>query len=191
MHKLCKNKPIVWSARSEFMRLACFHLTASTKCARRAHLELVSLACVHPTASSKCARRAHLELVSLACVHHCHICCPNPSSEYAWNRILDKSRHTLKMSRDCPEILDTFWEVVKDHRFVVLMQKSSDFFQYNHDSMLFRVSRLFYNLDWEINGKKCTCLMMQSDFIFQKMSRNMAKMKMCELYRHEKVKKYG
>ena len=91
----------------------------------------------------------------------------------------------------CPEILDTFWEVVKDHRFVVLMQKSSDFFQYNHDSMLFRVSRLFYNLDWEINGKKCTCLMMQSDFIFQKMSRNMAKMKMCELYRHKKFKEYG
>ena len=54
------------------MRFACFHSTASSKCARRAHLELVSLACVHPTASSKWARRAHLELVSLACVHHCH-----------------------------------------------------------------------------------------------------------------------
>ena len=100
------------------------------------------------------------------------------------SRILDKFRHTLKMSR----ILDTFWEVVKDHRFVVLMQKSSDFFQYNYDLVTFSVSQLFYNLDWEINGEKCTCLTMQSDFIVQKMSRNMAKMKMCELYRHEKVK---
>ena len=35
------------------MRLACVYSTASTKCARRAHLVLVSLACVHPTASSK------------------------------------------------------------------------------------------------------------------------------------------
>ena len=78
-----KNWQIVWSAHSEFMRLAC-HSTASSKIARRSHLKLVSLACVHPTASSKWAGRAHLELVSLARVHHCHICCPNPSSEYAW-----------------------------------------------------------------------------------------------------------
>ena len=45
--------------------------------------------------------------------------------------------------------------------------------------------------EWEINGKKCTCLTMQSDFIVQKISRNMAKMNMCELHRHEKVKEYG
>ena len=48
-----------------------------------------------------------------------------------------------------------------------------------------------YNLDWKINGEKCTCLTMQSDFIVQKISRNMAKMNMCELHRHEKVKEYG
>ena len=70
-------------AHLELVSPACVHPTASSKWARRAHLELVSLACVHPTASSKWARRAHLELVSLACVHHCHLCCPNSSSKCA------------------------------------------------------------------------------------------------------------
>ena len=42
-----------------------------------------------------------------------------------------------------------------------------------------------------LTGEKCTCVTMQSDFIVQKMSRNMAKMKMCGLYRPEKIQKYG
>ena len=44
-----------------------------------------------PIQSQPCVR-SHLELVSLACVRHCHICCPNPSSEYAWNRVVSASK---------------------------------------------------------------------------------------------------
>ena len=85
-------------AHLELVSPACVHPTASSKWARRAHLELVSLACVHPTASSKWARRAHLELVSLACVHHCHICCPNSSSKYAWKCSRNSNKYWMANS---------------------------------------------------------------------------------------------
>ena len=39
--------------------------------------------------------------------------------------------------------------------------------------------------------KKCTCLTMQSDFIVKKMSRSIGKMKLCGLYRPEKVQNSG
>ena len=55
----------------------------------------------------------------------------------------------------------------------------------------FRASQLFYNLDWKINVENCTCLTMQSDFIVQKMSRIIGKIKLCGRYRPEKVQKYG
>ena len=39
----------------------------------------------------------------------------------------------------------------------------------------FRAVQLFYNLDRKINGGKCTCLTMQIDFIFEKMSKIIGK----------------
>ena len=71
------------------------------------------------------------------------------------------------------------------------MQKLSELSQYMYELVPFRASQLFYNLDWKINGEKCTCLTMQSDFIVQKTSRNMVKMKICGLYRQEQVKNYS
>ena len=71
------------------------------------------------------------------------------------------------------------------------MQKLSELSQYMYELVPFRASQLFYNLDWKINGGKCTCLTMQSDFIVQKMSRSIGKMKLCGLYRPKKVQRYG
>ena len=83
----------------------------------------------------------------------------------------------------CPEILDTFWELVEYHRFVILMQNLSELSRYMYELVLFRASQLFYNLDWKINGEKMYMFNMQSDFIVQKMSRSIGKMKLCGLYR--------
>ena len=70
---------------------------------------------------------------------------PNPEF-WTLSGILDKSRHTLKMSRDCPEILDTFWESVKYHRFMILMLKLSELSHYMYELVPFRASQLFLTL---------------------------------------------
>ena len=62
------------------------------------------------------------------------------------------------MARNCPEILDTFWELVKYHSFVILMQELSELSQY--------ISMYVY-------------------FIVQKISRSIGKMKLCGLYHPE------
>ena len=71
------------------------------------------------------------------------------------------------------------------------MPKLSELSQYMNELVPFRASQLFYDLDWKINGEKMYMFNMQSDFIVQKMSRSIGNMKLCGLYRPEKVQKYG